>query len=141
MLPLLQTKTSIPPARQNRVERPRLIEQINAGMKRTFTLIVAPAGFGKTTLIAEWARNASMPVAWLSLGPSERTPERFLSYLVHALRQISPQAGQTVLTMLHSGQAMPEEAILASLLNDLSEITQDFAVILDDYHIGGRSRS
>ncbi len=135
MLPLLQTKTSVPPARQNRVERPRLIEQINAGMKRAFTLILAPAGFGKTTLIAEWARTADMPVAWLSLERSERTSERFLSYFIHALQQISPQVGQTAQAMLTSGQAMAEDAILFSLLNDLNEIGQDFAIVLDDYHL------
>ncbi len=135
MLPLLQTKTSIPPARQNRVERPRLIEQINAGMKRAFTLVLAPAGFGKTTLIAEWARTADMPVAWLSLERSERTSERFFSYFIHALQQVSPQVGQTAQAMLTSGQAMAEDAILFSLLNDLNEIKEDFAVILDDYHV------
>jgi LuxR family maltose regulon positive regulatory protein len=135
MLPFLQTKTSIPPERQNRVERPRLIEQINDGMKRAFTLILAPAGFGKTTLIAEWARTADMPVAWLSLERSERTPERFLSYFIHALQQISPQVGQTAQAMLTSGQAMAEDAILFSLLNDLNEIGQDFAIVLDDYHL------
>jgi len=135
MLPLLQTKTSIPPARQNRVERPRLIEKINAGMKRTFTLILAPAGFGKTTLIAEWARTADMPVAWLSLERSERISERFLSYFIHALQQISPQTGQTTQAMLTSGQVMAEDAILFSLLNDLNEIGQDFAIVLDDYHL------
>jgi LuxR family maltose regulon positive regulatory protein len=135
MLPLLQTKTSIPPARQNRVERPRLIEQINAGMKRTFTLILAPAGFGKTTLIVEWARSTDMPVAWLSLERSERASERFLSYFIYALQQIFPQTGQTAQAMLASGQIMAEDAILFSLLNDLSEITQDFAIVLDDYHM------
>jgi LuxR family maltose regulon positive regulatory protein len=135
MLPFLQIKTSIPPARQNRVERPRLIEQINAGMKRAFTLILAPAGFGKTTLIAEWSRTADMPVAWLSLERSERTSERFLSYFIHALQQISPQVGQTAQAMLTSGQAMAEDAILFSLLNDLSEIGRDFAIVLDDYHL------
>lgn len=135
MLPLLQTKTSIPPARQNRVERPRLMERIEEGMKRTFTLILAPAGFGKTTLIAEWARSTSMPVAWLSLERSERTSERFISYFIYALQQICPQVGQTAQAMLTSGQAMAEEAILFSLLNDLSETKEDFAIVLDDYHI------
>ncbi|MBI5950836.1 MAG: tetratricopeptide repeat protein [Chloroflexi bacterium] len=135
MLPLLQTKTSIPPARQNRVERPRLMERIEEGMKRTFTLILAPAGFGKTTLIAEWARSTPMPVAWLSLERSERTSERFISYFICALQQISPQVGQTAQAMLTSGQAMAEEAILFSLLNDLSEIKEDYAIILDDYHL------
>jgi LuxR family maltose regulon positive regulatory protein len=135
MTQLLRTKISIPPARQNRVERPRLIEQINAGMKRAFTLILAPAGFGKTTLIVEWARNTDMQVAWLSLERSERASERFLSYFIYALQQIFPQIGQTAQAILTSGQIMAEDAILFSLLNDLSEITQDFVIVLDDYHM------
>ncbi len=134
MLPLLRTKISIPPPNPNRVERIRLMEQINEGMKRALTLVVAPAGFGKTTVIAAWTRDASMPVAWFSLERADRTPERFLSYLIHALQQFSPQTGQTALAMLHGGQALNGEAILFSLLNDLSEIPNDFAIILDDYH-------
>jgi len=134
MLPLLRTKISLPPTRQNRVERLRLTERINEGMKRALTLVVAPAGFGKTTMMAAWAQGASMPIAWLSLERADRTTERFLSYLIHALQQISPQTGQTALAMLHGGQAVNGEAILFSLLNDLSEIPREFAIVLDDYH-------
>jgi LuxR family maltose regulon positive regulatory protein len=134
MLPLLRTKTSIPAPRTNRVERTRLIERINEGMKRTLTLIVAPAGFGKTTLIAEWAGTKPMPVAWLSLQQSDRALERFLSYVIYSLQQLFPQVGQTALAMLRGGQAVNEEAILFSLVNDLSEIPNDFALILDDHH-------
>lgn len=134
MLPFLRTKIIIPPARPQRVERTRLIECINEGMKRALTLVVAPAGFGKTTLVGEWGRTASMPVAWLSLERADRPPERFLSYLIHALQQISPQTGQTTLAMLRGGQAINNEAILFSLLNDLSEIPNDFVLVLDDYH-------
>ncbi|HMB23938.1 MAG TPA: AAA family ATPase, partial [Anaerolineales bacterium] len=134
MLPFLRTKISIPAPRSNRVARTRLLERINAGMERVLTLVVAPAGFGKTTLIAEWARTASMPVAWLSLERTDHTSDRFLSYLIHTLQQISPKTGQTALAMLHGGQGLTEEAILFSLLNDLSEIPQDFVIVLDDYH-------
>ena len=134
MLPLLRTKITIPPARPNRVERPRLMERIHAGMKRALTLVVASAGFGKTTLIADWARTASMPVAWLSLDRADQSPERFFSYLIYTLQQISPKTGQTALAMLHSGQAVGMEATLFSLLNDLSEMPHEFAIILDDYH-------
>jgi LuxR family maltose regulon positive regulatory protein len=134
MLPFLRTKISIPAPRPTRVERTRLTERINAGMQRALTLVVAPAGFGKTTLIADWARAASMPVAWLSLERTDHTPDRFLSYLIHTLQQISPKTGQTALAMLHSGQALTGEAILFSLINDLSELPKDFAIVLDDYH-------
>lgn len=134
MLPLLRTKTSIPAPRNNRVERTRLIERVNEGMKRALTLIVASAGFGKTTVIAEWARSASMPVAWLSLERADRAPERFLSYVIYSLQQLFPQVGQTALAMLRGGQTISEEAILFSLVNDLSEVQNDFALVLDDYH-------
>lgn len=134
MLPLLRTKTSIPAPRTNRVERTRLIERVNEGMKRALTLIVAPAGFGKTTIIAEWGRNTSLPVAWLSLERADRAPERFLSYVIYSLQQLFPQVGQTALAMLRGGQTISEEAILFSLVNDLSEVQNDFALVLDDYH-------
>jgi LuxR family maltose regulon positive regulatory protein len=133
MLPLLRTKTSIPPARKNRAERLRLTRQVREGMNRALTLVVASAGFGKTTVMAEWAQDASMPIAWLSLESADRNPERFFSYLIFAIQQISPQIGQTALAVLHSGQAVTSEAIMFALLNDLSEIPQDFAIVLDDY--------
>ena len=75
-----------------------------------------------------------MPVAWVSLEHADRAPERFLSYLIHALQQLSPQTGQTALAILHGGQAVKGEAILYSLLNDLSEIPDEFVLVLDDYH-------
>src|SRR5512138_1560913 len=112
MLPFLRTKISIPAPRSNRVARTRLLERIDAGMQRVLTLVVAPAGFGKTTLIADWARTVSTPVAWLSLDQADHTPERFLSYFIHTLHQISPRKGQSALVMLHSGQALTGESIL-----------------------------
>src|SRR5512138_897040 len=121
MLPFLRTKISIPAPRSNRVARTRLLERINAGMERVLTLVVAPAGFGKTTLIAEWARTTSMPVAWLSLEKADHTPDRFLSYLIHALQQISPKIGQTALAMLQSGQGHTGDVVSFSLFNDLTE--------------------
>jgi LuxR family maltose regulon positive regulatory protein len=104
-------------------------------MNRALTLVAAPAGFGKTTLVAEWAQSASIPVAWLSLEPADRNPERFFSYLIYALQQIFPKTGQTALAVLHGGQAVANEAIMLALLNDLSEAPDDFALILDDYHV------
>ena len=85
MLPFLRTKISIPPVRQNRAERLRLMKQVSEGMSRALTLVVAPAGFGKTTLMADWAQSASMPIAWFSLEPADRNPERFFSYFIHEL--------------------------------------------------------
>jgi LuxR family maltose regulon positive regulatory protein len=131
MLPLLRTKTTIPPIRPRQIERPRLLEQVNEGMRRALTLVIAPAGFGKTTLAAAWAGNAGLPVAWLSLQPADRPRERFLSYLVQALQTIHARLGQTSLALMQGGS--PEGALFA-LVNDLAGLESDFVLVLDDYH-------
>ena len=93
--PLLTTKLYIPPVRPNLVSRPRLIERLNAGLHRKLTLISAPAGFGKTTLLSEWAAGCGprTRVAWLSLDEGDNDPARFLSYLIAALQTIEGNAG------------------------------------------------
>jgi LuxR family maltose regulon positive regulatory protein len=131
MLPLLRTKTTIPPARPKQVERPRLMARMAEGTCRALTLVVAPAGFGKTTLVTAWAQRAPMPVAWLSLQPADQPRERFLAYLIHALKTVSPYIGQTTLALLQGGS--PDGA-LPALVNDLAEVDGDFALVLDDYH-------
>ena len=131
MLPLLRTKTTIPRSRLRQVERPALLDRVSEGMQGALTLIVAPAGFGKTTLAAAWATQTSLPVAWLSLQPTDRSPERFLIYLIQALQTISTRLGQTTLALLQSGS---QEGALHALLNDLAEFPGDFALILDDFH-------
>ncbi|MBA3470906.1 MAG: LuxR family transcriptional regulator, partial [Herpetosiphonaceae bacterium] len=95
--PILATKLYLPPARLNVVLRPRLIERLNAGMDRKLTLISAPAGFGKTTLVSEWAAGCARPAAWLSLDEGDTDPARFLAYLVAALQTIVPTLGAGVL--------------------------------------------
>jgi LuxR family transcriptional regulator, maltose regulon positive regulatory protein len=131
MLPLLRTKTTIPPGRPKQIERAWLLERVSDGMRRALTLIVAPAGFGKTTLAAAWAQTAQIPVAWLSLQSADHAPERFLSYLIQALQTISPHLGQTTLALLHGGSY---DGALFALVNDLAEVDGDFALFIDDYH-------
>jgi LuxR family transcriptional regulator, maltose regulon positive regulatory protein len=131
MSSLLRTKIIIPPITPRVVGRPRLAEYLTEGTRRALTLVVAPAGFGKTTLAATWAQTCQMPVAWLSLQPAERSPERFLYYLIQALRTIDPHIGQTTLALL--GRKSPDGALFA-LVNDLAEIEHDFVLCLDDYH-------
>ena len=82
---ILRTKFYIPPLRTEWVSRPRLIERLNAGLHRKLTLISAPAGFGKTTLVSEWVSGCERPVAWLSLDEGDNDPTRFLTYLVAAV--------------------------------------------------------
>ena len=99
-LPVLATKLYVPPLRPNIVRRPRLIERLNEGLHRKLTLISAPAGFGKTTLVSEWLAGCGQPVAWLSLDEGDNDPARFLAYLVAALQTISKNIGDGVLGAL-----------------------------------------
>ena len=127
----LRTKIVIPPTRPSLIERPRLLDLVDQGAQRALTLIVAPAGFGKTTLAATWALNSQIPTAWLSLRSGDRQRDRFLSYLITALQTINPQLGQTSLAMLRGSAA---DGSLAALVNDLADVSHNFALILDDYH-------
>src|ERR671926_337852 len=110
--PILATKLYIPPPRPNLVLRPRLIERLDAGLHRKLTLISAPAGFGKTTLLSEWVANCERPVVWLSLDQGDADPTRFLLYLAAALQTIAPTIGAGVIGMLESPQLPPTETIL-----------------------------
>src|SRR4051794_4081313 len=103
--PILATKLYIPPPPPRVVVRPRLIERLNEGQQRKLTLISAPAGFGKTTLISAWAATGDRKVAWLSLEEEDSDPTRFLTYLVAALRTVAPNLGDEVLGLLQSPQA------------------------------------
>ncbi len=155
--PLLATKLYIPPPRLNIVLRPRQIARLNEGLHGKLTLIAAPAGFGKTTLVSEWvaARTEdrglrtetvtsslspqssalSTRVAWLSLDEGDSDPTRFLAYLVAALQMIAPTIGAGVVGVLQSPQPPPIEAILTALLNDITTVPDKFILVLDDYHV------
>src|SRR5205823_12120029 len=119
----------------NVVIRPRLIERLNEGLQRKLTLIAAPAGFGKTTLVSAWVASCDRQVAWLSLDKGDSDPTLFLTYFVAALQTIAPTIGEGVLGMLHSPQPPPTEAILTALLNEITAIPDKFVLVLDDYHV------
>src|SRR6266699_2313140 len=133
--PILATKLYIPRLRPNVVSRPRLLERLNEGLHRKLTLIAAPAGFGKTTLISAWVAGCDRQVAWLSLVKGESDPTLFLTYLVAALQTIAPDIGVGVLGALQSPQPPPTETILAALLNEITAIPDNFVLVLDDYHV------
>ena len=133
--PILATKLYIPPPRPKVVLRPRLIERLNEGLDRKLTLISAPAGFGKTTLVSEWVAGSERPAAWLSLDEGDNDPTRFLTYLVAALQTIAPDIGEGVLSVLQSPQPPPTESILTALLNEITAVPDDFVLVLDDYHV------
>src|SRR5713101_9839138 len=133
--PILATKLYLPRLRPNVVSRPRLLERLNEGLHRKLTLIAAPAGFGKTTLISEWVEGIERPTAWLSLDEGDSDPTLFLTYLVAALRTIAATIGEGVLGMLQSPQPPPTESILTALLNEITAIPDNFVLVLDDYHV------
>ncbi|HEY0755946.1 MAG TPA: LuxR C-terminal-related transcriptional regulator [Ktedonobacteraceae bacterium] len=135
MTSILATKLYLPRLRLNVVSRPRLIRQLNEGLYRKLTLISAPAGFGKTTLISEWLAGGDRPAAWLSLDEGDNDPTRFLTYLVAALQTIATTIGEGVLGVLQSSQLPPLEVLLTALLNDLTTIKDPFVLVLDDYHV------
>jgi ATP/maltotriose-dependent transcriptional regulator MalT len=134
-IPVLATKLYIPPPPPQVVPRPRLIARLNEGLRRKLALIAAPAGFGKTTLLAAWVAESRRPVAWLALDPAESDPTRFLAYLVAAVRTIAPRIGEEVVRALDSPQPPPPESLLTALLNDVATLPEPFTLVLDDYHV------
>jgi len=137
--PILATKLYVPPPRSKIVLRPRLIEQLNEGLSTGctpgVTLISASAGFGKTTLVSEWISGCGRPVVWLSLDEGDNDPSRFLSYIVAGLQTIKAEIGTGLLVALQSPQPPPPEMILTTLLNEISTISDNFILVLDDYHV------
>jgi ATP/maltotriose-dependent transcriptional regulator MalT len=135
--PILATKLYIPPPRPKAVLRPRLIERLNEGLAsgRKLTLISAPAGFGKTTLVSEWVSVCERPVAWLSLDEGDNDSARFLCYLVAALQTLAANIGAGLLDRLESPQPPAIESVLTDLLNEITAIPDKFILVLDDYHI------
>jgi LuxR family transcriptional regulator, maltose regulon positive regulatory protein len=134
--PLLYTKLHVPRPRAHLVSRSHLVKRLQQGMDYPLTLVSAPAGFGKTTLLAQWLAESDTPVAWLSLEPEDNDPVRFLTYLIAALQTVDAQVGTTVLDLLRTPQPPPPETVVALLTNDLLRSTvEDFALVLDDYHV------
>jgi LuxR family transcriptional regulator, maltose regulon positive regulatory protein len=141
-IPILTTKLYFPQPRAGVVTRERLIERLNDGLAQghKLTVVSAPAGFGKTTLVAAWAAGCGQPVAWLSLEEGESDPVRFISYLVAAVQTIHAGIGQGLLAALQSPQPPPTEVIFTALLNEISASGGDanpfhFMLVLDDYHL------
>ncbi len=133
-LTLLRTKHHIPQLGSTCISRSRLIKRMDEGFGRKLTLLSAPAGFGKTTLLADWIHNRSIPSAWVSVDSGDNDPMHFLAYLILGLQTLKRNTGKAALTMLQSPQPPPIESILINLINDLVRIPTDAALVLDDYH-------
>jgi LuxR family maltose regulon positive regulatory protein len=135
--PLLQTKLHMPQQHRNLVARWRLRERLSHQGGRPVTLVSAPAGFGKTTLLAEWLAAApagGSSSAWLSLDHRDNDPALFWSYLLAAVQKAEPGVGADALVLLQSPQ-WSTEAVLATLLNDFHALSKDVVLVLDDYHV------
>jgi LuxR family maltose regulon positive regulatory protein len=134
--PLVETKLFTPKLRRSLVARPRLSGRLSRGAESRLTLISAPAGFGKTTLLAEWlaGTRTERSVAWLSLEESDRQPVSYWTYLITALQAAVPGVGTSALQLLQSAQP-PIQTVLTTVLNELSSVPNDIYLVLDDYHL------
>ena len=136
--PLLATKLYLPRPRTHLVARPRLLARLESGLRGPLTLIAAPAGFGKTTLLADWLRQpgtGTRPLAWLALDASDSDPIQFLRYCIAALQTLAPAIGASVLPLLRLVQPPPLETLIAVLVNDLTHAPDGSLLVLDDYHV------
>lgn len=134
---LLSTKLHIPRPRINGVVRPRLSAKLISALDRPGQLILisAPAGFGKTTLLAELAADKKKSIAWVSLGDGENDPNQFWSYVIAACQSVHPKAGEAALALLQTPQSLADETIPTLLVNDLVNLENDLILVLDDYHV------
>ena len=133
--PLVETKLYVPKVPRGLVARPRLSERLSRGAQSRLTLVSAPAGFGKTTVLSAWLAAAGAgqrSVAWLSLEGSDRQPGLFWTYVITALQGAAPGVGVGALPL--SAQA-PIETVLATLLNELNAVPNELHLVLDDYHL------
>lgn len=139
MKQLLTTKLFMPALRPSVVERPHLMARLEEGRSAKLTLVSAPAGFGKTTLIAQWlAQITDADCCWLSLDASDNAFSRFVTYLIAALQQIQPQLGISLLSMLQEASLSSVEEVMTTLINQLTAAKladKQFIVVLDDYHL------
>jgi LuxR family maltose regulon positive regulatory protein len=132
---LLATKVSIPRTRPDRLARARLLERLDEGMGRALVLVCTPAGFGKTTLLADWAADAALPVAWLSLDPDDNDPVRFWRYVVAALDRVVGGLGEHLVPLLSPGSGISTHGVVTALINRLQAQPDELALVLDDYHL------
>src|SRR5215218_1623424 len=135
--PLLETKLHVPAPPPGSVRRSRLAERLDRGAASKLLLVSAPAGSGKTTVVADWlacSRTSGRVAAWLSLDAGDNDPATLWSYVIAALRTVAPGIGERALGLLDSRQPPAIEAVLATLINDLSSTEGDITLVLDDYH-------
>lgn len=132
--PLLSTKLYVPTPRKGIISRTKLIEQLNSGSERKLTLVSAPAGYGKTTLLADWIEQHSTPVCWISLDAQDNNLKRFFSYLIASFRSINIPILENTLADLSEQRSGTITDFIGHLVNQLSNHPQPISLVLDDYH-------
>ncbi len=131
---LLTTKLYIPQL-VDLVPRPHLYERLDEGLTRKLTLVSAPTGFGKSTLVTGWLSERDQPAAWLSLDQGDNDPVRFWIYLIAAMQSIHQEVGVEARQIVSATQLRSAESVAISLINEISRLEHDLIVILDDYHV------
>jgi ATP/maltotriose-dependent transcriptional regulator MalT len=132
---LMQTKLYLPRKRSDLISRARLIERLQAGLSGNITLISGPAGFGKTTLIAQWIQSIERPTAWLSLDVHDNEPRAFVQSLTAALQSAFPDAFHGIASLFEAPRFPSVEYVVPLLINDLADLPDDLMLVLDDYHL------
>lgn len=140
-MPILASKLHIPVPRPHLVNRARLIARLNERLYRTLTLVSAPAGFGKTTLISAWITTCRFPIAWISLDEGDNAFSRFLAHFLAALTTVAnrpfaiAEREEGLLGGVQGAHTLPSEWLLTTLLNEMATIPGRFILVLDDYHV------
>jgi LuxR family maltose regulon positive regulatory protein len=138
--PLLATKLFAPPPSPRSVERQRLMQRLDAGLQGKLTLVCAPAGFGKSTLLGAWVQACEHPSAWLSLDEEERDPNRFVAYLTASLRSVAADLGEAALAQAQARPRPSPEAVLIHLINRLDKRRGRLVLVLDDYQLASNPK-
>jgi LuxR family maltose regulon positive regulatory protein len=133
--PILSTKMYIPRPRPDLVSRLHLIERLNTGQARKLTLLSAPPGFGKTTLLSEWIPQNQNCVTWVSLDAGDNEPTLFWTYIISAVQMLDAHLGERALSILRSSQSISLESVITTLINEIAAFSDRFALVLDDYHV------
>ena len=132
---LLTTKLNPPGVRRNLVARPRLTYLLDRSLEMKLTLLSAPAGYGKTTSLSAWIEETDPRLGWVSLDRRDNDPTRFWTYLISAVERVHPDIGSSALSQLQSPQQPDIESVLSALINPISEMSEPFVIVLDDYHV------
>jgi len=134
---LLKTKLHVPKPRPGLIGRTRLLERLDEGLfiGKPFSLVAAPAGYGKTTLVANWFEQTDCPQAWVSLDEQDNDPIKFFSYLIAALQTVDSNMGQEAAKLLYGSGLLPVQAVMFTLVNELLAKSEQIILVLDDFYV------